>query len=87
MGARWGPKAEMLKIVGFDHYFLRGQEGHEYSRESLQPSERSGWEGVGGGFTLPLVGLFRGFRVWRVCCLVGASTCLEAQGLGGFHAR
>ena len=30
------------------------------------------------------MGLFRGFRVWRVCCLVGASTRLEAQGLGGF---
>ena len=23
-------------------------------------------------------------ELWRVCCLVGASTCLEARGLGGF---
>ena len=30
-----------------------------------------------------LVWRFGGFRVWRVCCLGGASTRLEARGLGG----
>ena len=44
------PKTEnvdfsLVLIVGF----LKGQEGHEYSKEKLRLSGRSGWEGVGGG--------------------------------------
>ena len=33
--------------------------------------------------TLLVVGLFRGFRVWRVWWCFKVSTCLQAQGLGG----
>ena len=31
------------------------------------------------------MGLFEVFRVWRVCCSVSASTCLEAGNLGAFQ--
>ena len=33
------------------------------------------------------MGLFEVLEVWRVCCLVGASTRLEAQGLGGLASK
>ena len=44
-----GPKSENVEKVLVFKAFLKGQGSHEDARESLQPSEPKGWEGVGGG--------------------------------------
>ena len=62
--------------------FLRVKRGPAMPAE--RTTERVGAVGGGRGReTLPLVGLFRGFRVWRVWKLRIASTRHEARGLGG----
>ena len=73
----------MLVFHWFYHYFLRGQEGHEYSRESLGLSERERLGGGRGRVNPPPRRLvWRFWEVWRVCCFrshfgsshVGSST-------------
>ena len=44
-----GPKSENVEKPLVLVCFFEGQRGDEYSKEVLQPSGRSGWEGVGGG--------------------------------------
>ena len=44
-----GPKSGNVEKVLVFKAFLNGQRGDEYSKEVLQLSGRSGWEGVGGG--------------------------------------
>ena len=53
---------------------------NERTREQSGPSGR----GKGEGKPSPLGLVLEVLEVWRVCCLVSASTRLEAQGLGGF---
>ena len=61
----------MLKIVGFHHYFLKGQEGHEGPKKNNDRVGRGVWEGVGEGkpsplgFVLEVLG-FGGFVAWWV---------------------
>ena len=44
-----GPKRENVDFPLLFQWFLKDQKGHEGEKENLQPSGRSGWEGVGGG--------------------------------------
>ena len=44
-----GPKSGNVEKVLVFKAFLNGQRGDEHSKEVLALSERSGWEGVGGG--------------------------------------
>ena len=65
--------------------FFEGQSGDDYSREEFQPSGPDRLGGGRGKVNPPACGLvcgfgrFGGFGNW-----FGASTRLEAQGLGGF---
>ena len=70
----------MLKKCWFLKICLKGQEGHEGAKKNNDGVGRGVWEGVGGPSSL----VWRFWEVWRVCCLVSASTCLEARGHGGF---
>ena len=75
--------AHKQQIHIFPTYFAF-QRSRDTVRESLQLSEPDRLGGGRGRVTLPLVGLFEGFRVWRVWCWLKASTRLESRGPGGF---
>ena len=38
------PKVKMLKFHWFYHYFLKGQEGHEYANSRKDPVSRGGFD-------------------------------------------
>ena len=44
-----GPKSENVDFLMVLITSMKVRKGHGYSKEKLQPSGRSGWEGVGGG--------------------------------------
>ena len=48
-GSLVGPKSGNVEKVLVFKAFLNGQRGDEHSKEVLQLSGRSRWEGVGGG--------------------------------------
>ena len=80
-----GPKSENVEKVLVFKAILKGQSGHEDSREELRPSEPDRLGGGRGRVNPHPRSLFwRFWEVWRVCCLVGGSTRHEARGLGGF---
>ena len=61
--------------MGFLKLFWKGQEGPEdASRTKSLPSR------IGGRVNPPPRGLFGGFRVWWVCCLVQGIYTLRGQG-------
>ena len=78
--AWWGRKREKLKSICFSSIFA-GVKGAQRRTENELLAESWPLGGGRGRVNLPLVGLF---EVLEVCCLVGASTRLEARGLGGF---
>ena len=81
-----GPKTGKVKKPLVFKAFLNGSKGAGVR----QPNEQvSGPDRLGGGRGRvnppPRRLVWRFWEVWRVCCLVGASTRLEARGLGGFR--
>ena len=79
-----GPKSGNVEEVFVLNHVLKGQRGHEDSKESFKPSEPGHLGECRGRVNPPPRRLvWRFLEVWRVCCLVQTSTRLEARGLGG----
>ena len=84
-GSLVGPKSENVEKVLVFKAFLKGQRCDGDPGAGLQRSEPDRLGGGRGRVNLPPRRLvWRFCEVWVVCCLVGASTRLEARGLGGF---
>ena len=81
-----GPKSGNVEKPWVFKAFLKGS---KKPRAFQEHELNSGPGRLGGGRGRvnppPRRLVWRFWEVWRVCCLVGASTRLEARGLGGFR--
>ena len=79
-----GPKSENVDFSKVLKAFLKAQGSDGYSTEEFQSDEPDRLGGGRGRVNPPPRRLvWRFWEVWRVCCVVSASTRLEARGLGG----
>ena len=84
-GGLVGPKSGNVEKVLVLKALLKGSREQRVFYENEQPDEK--WR-LGGGrerVNPPPGACLEVWEDWRVCCWFGASTRLEARGLGGFQ--
>ena len=81
-----GPKIQNVDFSLVLRLLFEGSKEPRVSQECKESAEKYRLGGGRGRVNPPPRRLvWRFWEVWRVCCLVQTSTCLEARGLGGFQ--